>query len=173
MSGVIYTIGHSTHSLETFVGLLRKHEIKTLVDVRSYPGSRKFPWFGRKELEVTLPIRYVWLGESLGGRRRGLVEGSGNEGWRVEAFRSYADYASYNPSFLKGLEELEWLAREQRVAYMCSEYTHHKCHRGIVSDWLAARGWEVQHILSNGGLERHQMASFAVVRDGSVWYPAH
>ena len=170
--GTIYTIGHSNHSLEQFVGLLGAHEIETLVDIRSYPGSRKFPWFGRKELEVTLPIRYVWLGESLGGRRRGQVEGSGNEGWRSASFRSYADYASFNPNFLVGLDQLERLARECRVAYMCSEYTHRKCHRGILSDWLWAQGWEVEHILSNGHLERHEPTSFARVRDGVVWYPA-
>lgn len=174
--GTIYTIGHSNHSLEEFIGLLKAHEIETLVDIRSYPGSRKFPWFGQEELTSSLPrwsIHYRWLGLTLGGRRRGVVEGSGNEGWRVAAFRSYADYACFNPAFLKGLGELEWLVEQSRVAYMCSEYTHHKCHRGIVSDWLAARGWEVQHILSNGKLEQHTLTPFAVARDGMVVYPLH
>lgn len=173
--GTIYTIGHSTHPLGEFVGLLHRNRIATLVDIRSFPGSRKFPWFGQEQMTETLAregIGYVWLGERLGGRRRGKVEGSGNAGWRLESFRSYADYASYNPEFLIGLETLEEAAYGSRVAYMCSEYTHRKCHRGIVSDWLAARGWDVEHVLSNGKLERHEPTSFSVVREGAVWYPS-
>lgn len=173
---VIWTVGHSTHSLEQFIGLLWRHRIETLVDIRSYPGSRRYPWFGREALAGSLAeagVEYVWMGETLGGRRRGLVEGSGNEGWRVAAFRSYADYASTNPAFLAGLEMLELLASEWRVAYMCSEYTHRRCHRGIVSDWLLARGWDVEHILSNGKLEQHQLPAHARVEGlAGVRYPA-
>ncbi len=99
------------------------------------------------------------------------MEGSGNEGWRLEAFRAYADHA-LTEEFARGLAQLEALAVEAPTAYMCAEHTHLRCHRRIVSDWLKARGWDVEHILADGRLEPHAFTGFARVVGGRVTYPA-
>lgn len=158
MSETVYTIGHSTHTIEEFIGLLQAHQIEVLADIRSYPGSRRYPQFGQEALRKSLEaagIEYRWLGQTLGGRRHNKPTDERNAGWRVAAFRSYADYASSSAQFGSGLLALETVAGERRTAYMCSEHTHLRCHRRIVSDWLKVRGWDVEHILSNGKLEPH------------------
>jgi uncharacterized protein (DUF488 family) len=90
----IYTIGHSTRSFEDLVEALRGHGITTLVDIRSFPMSRRMPHFNRESLEVELPkhgIAYLWLKE-LGGRRKKVLNDSPNTALRNESFRNYADY---------------------------------------------------------------------------------
>lgn len=170
----IYTIGHSTLPIEQFLALLRQHEIKTLVDIRQYPGSRRYPQFGQAALRNTLRvygITYVHLVD-LGGRRHEVVAGSGNEGWRVKAFRSYADYATYSPAFAAALERLEGIAGASRVALMCAEYTPLKCHRRILADLMKALDWDVQHITTVGALLPHTYTEHAHVVNGVVHYPA-
>lgn len=147
----IWTIGHSTRSLKEFVAMLHSFNIELIADIRSYPGSRKFPQFNKEALEISLPqnnIQYVLIKE-LGGRRK-ANPGSKNTAWRHVAFRSYADYME-TPAFKKGVKALEQIALKQRTAYMCSEAVWWRCHRSMASDYLKVRGWQVMHIM---GIEK-------------------
>jgi uncharacterized protein (DUF488 family) len=167
----IFTVGHSTHPLPGFVRLLADHGVVQVADVRTYPGSRRFPWFNREELARRLPacgISYVHLSQ-LGGRRRPAPD-SPNGGWRVEGFRGYADYMG-GAEFQAGLAELQARARERVTAMMCAEGLWWRCHRRLVSDALTARGWNVLHIGPDGAVTEHELTPFAVVQAGSVTYP--
>ncbi len=168
----ICTIGHSTLPIGEFIELLRDAGVDTLVDIRSFPGSRHSPQYGQAALRDALAdagIAYVHL-PALGGRRRAIVAGSGNEGWREPSFRSYADYTA-SPEWQEGLERLEQIATASPSAIMCAERTHLRCHRRIVSDNLKARGWDVLHITSRG-IEPHVYTEHARIEDGRVTYPA-
>ena len=170
--GEILTVGHSNHEEAEFVELLRGAGVESIADVRRYPGSRRQPHFERTALAAVLleaGIGYLWLGESLGGRRRPSPD-SPNRGWESEQFRGYADHMA-SDEFAVGLAELETLAREQRVAVMCAEAWWVRCHRRLIADALTARGWRVLHLASNGRLEEHQLTDFAVVENGLVTYP--
>ena len=170
----MYTIGHSTRTLEVFLELLKEHGIEILVDVRRWPTSRRSPHFNRDALEEALArvgVRYVWLGESLGGYRlRGLGEESPNKAWRRRGFRNYADHA-LSEEFRKGLGVLLGLAEAGRTAFMCAEKQYWRCHRQIISDHLVAMGHRIVHIIEKGKVRRHKFTPFAVVRDGVVTYP--
>jgi uncharacterized protein (DUF488 family) len=168
----ILTIGHSTHPLERFVALLRRRRVGLLCDVRRYPGSRRHPHFSADALGAALEragIGYEPFGEELGGRRRPSPD-SQNAGWRVPGFRAYADHMG-SAEFEAGLGRLEALASGRRIAIMCAEGDWRRCHRRLISDALAARGWRVLHIRPDGGLEEHELPEFAVVSDGAVSYP--
>jgi uncharacterized protein (DUF488 family) len=133
---IIYTIGHSTHTLEEFVAMLKSFNIELLADIRSFTVSRKFPHFNKENLPASLAennIEYIHL-KNLGGRRKVNPE-SCNTGWRVAAFRGYADYME-TENFEKAIKELEQIASEKRVAYMCAEAVWWRCHRSLVSDYL-------------------------------------
>jgi uncharacterized protein (DUF488 family) len=167
----IFTVGHSTHPLDEFVSLLERHRVACLVDVRLIPRSRRFPHFNSERLAADLPkrgIRYVHIA-ALGGRRKPTA-GSVNTGWRVDAFRGYADYLQTD-EFQAAFEELTALARAERTAIMCAEGLWWRCHRRLISDVLVARGWKVLHIAPNGSLTEHELTSFAEVHDGRVTYP--
>jgi uncharacterized protein (DUF488 family) len=168
----IFTVGHSTHTLEVLVALLRRHEIECLVDVRSVPRSRRMPHFSKEELERSLPehgIEYRHAPE-LGGFRRPLPD-SANTGWRVGGFRGYADYME-TEGFGAALRRLETIASECRAAIMCAEGLWWRCHRRLISDALLARGWRVRHIEPGGELEDHRLTKFARVEGGRLAYPA-
>jgi uncharacterized protein (DUF488 family) len=168
----IFTVGHSTHGLEEFVGLLRAHEIALLVDVRQYPRSRRVPHFNAEALEVSLPergISYLHMRE-LGGRRR-PAPASVNDGWENEQFRGYADYMG-TAEFEAALARLEALARERPTAIMCAEAPWFRCHRRLVSDALLVHRWRVLHIGSDGRVAEHELTPFAVVADDRLTYPA-
>jgi uncharacterized protein (DUF488 family) len=167
---IIYTIGHSTRSLDEFVALLRREGVTQLVDVRTFPGSRRYPHFDRETLAPALEahgIAYVHMPE-LGGRRRPRPD-SPNGAWRNSGFRGYADYMG-TPEFAKGLDAL--IARSVAVptAIMCAEAVPWRCHRSLIADALVARGIEVRHIMESTA-EPHRLTRFAVVRDGRVTYP--
>jgi uncharacterized protein (DUF488 family) len=167
----LYTIGHSTHSLDYLVGLLRRHEIRQLVDVRIIPASRRLPHFARESLAEALPaagVEYVHL-KDLGGRRKPR-RNSPNTGWRVGGFRGYADYMATD-RFQAALEELIRLGQALRTSVMCAEALWWRCHRRLIADALVARGWEVLHIASDGSLGRHELTPFAEIREGRVHYP--
>jgi uncharacterized protein (DUF488 family) len=173
MSAKLFTIGHSTHSLDEFVALLTQHGIQTLVDIRRFPGSRKFPHFNQENLKLTLPersIEYVWL-EVLGGRRKKAAGTSDNLGLRNESFRNYADYMS-TPDFQRGVQQLLDIAAEKPTCYMCSESMFWSCHRRLVSDYLLTRGVSVQHIMPSGELMPHKLTHGAIITDGKLTYPA-
>jgi uncharacterized protein (DUF488 family) len=169
------TIGHSTLSLEAFLGALTENGVRTLVDVRRFPGSRRHPQFSQASLFASLEavgIDGVWR-EGLGGRRSALPD-SVNTGWRNESFRGYADYmqtAAFRAEidWLAGLEEME------RTVVMCAEALPWRCHRSLIADAVLARGVQVEDIFvkPEGGSSRkpHEMTAFAQVREGRVWYP--
>jgi uncharacterized protein (DUF488 family) len=167
----LYTIGHSTRSLDELITVLRAHSIQTLVDIRSFPMSRRLPHFNREALEKTLSeagIRYVWLKE-LGGRRKKIRDDSPNVALRNDSFRNYADYM-LTEDFERGIAELIKLAEHSRTAYMCAERVYFRCHRMLVSDWLVAHGHGVFHIDGTGLFKKHELMAEARLIDGQVIY---
>jgi uncharacterized protein (DUF488 family) len=168
----IWTIGHSTLPIERFLALLSPYRIELLTDVRRYPGSRRHPHFAREALHGALDaagIRYAWLPD-LGGRRTPRKH-SHNTAWRNASFRGYADYME-GERFAQAMAQLLELASERRTAIMCAEHAWQQCHRGLISDWLKAHGWEVLHILSNGSMQEHPYTEPARVMNGQLHYAA-
>lgn len=167
---IIYTIGHSTHTLEEFVAMLKSFNIELLADIRSFPGSSKFPHFNKENLPASLAennIEYIHL-RNLGGRRK-VNPDSCNTGWRVAAFRGYADYME-TENFEKAIKELEQIASEKRVAYMCAEAVWWRCHRSLVSDYLKNEGWTVLHIMGVGKITEHPYTAPAKIINGKLDY---
>lgn len=168
MSRRIYTIGHSTRSIEELVGLLREHGIRTLVDIRRFPGSRRHPQFSKEALSRSLPERnvaYLHL-EELGGRRRPRRD-SPNTFWDSEPFRGYADHMA-SEEFRAAVERL--LALEGRSCVMCAEAVPWRCHRNLLADDLVRRGVEVIHIVGAGQWERHALHPSARVEGDRLVY---
>ncbi len=168
---IIWTIGHSTRTLDEFVDMLKSFQIESVADIRSFPGSRRFPQFNKEALAVSLPensIKYIHLKE-LGGRRK-VQPDSINTGWRLAAFRGYADYMGTD-AFKNAIQELESLAYKDRIAYMCSEALWWRCHRSLVSDYLKVQGWTVMHIMGNGKAQEHPYTSSAEIVNGELTYP--
>ncbi len=166
----IWTIGHSTRTIEEFLALLAEYGIETIADVRSFPGSRKYPQYGKDALAATLRdhgIAYQWF-QILGGRRR-TSEDSPNTAWRNASFRGYADYMS-TAEFTEGLEALLEVASGSHVALMCAEAVWWRCHRSMVSDALCVRGVKVLHIMDDKHAVVHPMTSPARVEDGKLTY---
>ena len=167
----LYTIGHSTRTLEELISSLRAHGIKTLVDIRAFPMSRRLPHFNRESLEAELPkhgIHYVWM-KSLGGYRKKTRDDSPHTALRNASFRNYADY-TLTPEFEQAATELLQLADQSPTAYMCAERVYFRCHRMIVSDWLVAHGHEVQHIDAEGPTRSHKLTAEARMLDGKMIY---
>ncbi len=167
----VYTIGHSTRTLEELVSALQAHGIETLVDIRAFPMSRRLPHFNRESLESELPkrgIQYVWM-KSLGGYRKATVKDSPHVALRNASFRNYADH-TLTPEFERAMEELVSMAQQRRTAYMCAERVYFRCHRMIVSDWLVAHGHEVLHIDGEGPTRAHKLTAEARVIDGRMIY---
>jgi uncharacterized protein (DUF488 family) len=168
----LLTIGHSTHSLDRFLALLAQHEVKAVVDIRRFPGSRKRPQFGRENLASAFrqaSVEYRWL-EALGGRRHKQQGESPNLSLENKGFRNYADYMP-TEEFREGVEKLLAIARQKKTAIMCAEGLFWRCHRRLVSDFLMAKGITVQHIMPTGELRPHTLTRGAVIADGQVTYP--
>ena len=166
----IWTIGHSTLALADFVERLESFQIQILVDVRSFPGSRRYPQFNKENLAQSLSaaeVQYLHFQE-LGGRRRARPD-SQNVAWRNESFRGYADYME-TEDFTQGISRLQGVAREQRTAIMCSEAVWWRCHRSMISDYLKAHGVEVIHIMAPGKSEEHPFTSAARIVNGQLSY---
>jgi uncharacterized protein (DUF488 family) len=167
---MVWTIGHSTRGIEEFVGSLKENNVQTLADVRRFPGSRRHPQFGQEQLSLSMrdaAIEYVHLPQ-LGGRRPALPN-SVNTAWRNAAFRGYADYKA-TPAFAEGMKHLMNLASTKPTAIMCAEALWWQCHRGLLSDYLKIRGWEVLHIMGTAKLEPHPYTSAARIVNGTVSY---
>jgi uncharacterized protein (DUF488 family) len=167
----LFTVGHSNHPLDRFLALLARHGVEALADIRRFPGSRKHPHFSRNSL-AALPksgVEYRWL-EALGGRRHKRRDDSPNRGLENEGFRNYADYM-LTDEFREGVKKLLEIARQKRTAIMCAEGLFWQCHRRLVSDFLAANGVTVQHIMPGGEWRPHTLTSGAVVEGGRVTYP--
>jgi len=166
----IWTIGHSTRTFDEFLQLLQASGIELLVDVRTYPGSRRFPHFSSENLEPLLAeekIGYLHL-KALGGRRKPRIN-SLNTAWKNPGFRGYADYMETG-DFRQAIEQLEKAAKEMKVAFMCSEATWWNCHRSLISDNLKASGWKVVHIMAAGKTTEHPYTAPAKVIDGKLSY---
>lgn len=166
----VWTIGHSTHTLEVFIEMLHSFQIEMIVDIRSYPGSRRYPQFNKESLEVSLPEKGIGYlhNKDLGGRRK-VHPDSKNTAWRHEAFRGYADYME-TAAFKEAILALEQIALETRTAYMCSEAVWWRCHRSMVSDYLKVRGWKVMHIMDVNKEQEHPYTAPAMIEHGKLSY---
>ena len=168
----IYTVGHSTRTFVELVLALSGHGVTTLVDVRSFPMSRRLPYFNREALETELPkhgIRYEWMKE-LGGRRKKIRSDSPNIALRNESFRNYADYMM-TADFTRGIERLLEIAGQGKTAYMCAERVYFQCHRMLISDYLTAHGHTVLHIDDDKrALREHKMMAEVRLVDGKLVY---
>jgi uncharacterized protein (DUF488 family) len=175
--GEIWTIGHSTRSTEEFLALLHDHAIDSLVDVRSFPGSRRCPQFGRETMSTWLAddaITYQHASD-LGGRRNRQhdVDPAINAAWRNASFRNYADY-TLGDAYQAGIVQLAIMAQTSRVAFMCSEALPWRCHRSLIANTLVARDWAVHHLMSVGKVIEHRLGAWGpepLVADGRVTYP--
>jgi uncharacterized protein (DUF488 family) len=188
----IWTIGHSTRTIDEFISLLNENEIKLLVDVRAWPGSKRYPQFNKDALAESLTahgIRYEHFPE-LGGKRKSKPD-SRNTAWRNASFRGYADYME-TEQFQKGIERLlnfagqgaaAWAAAEVKhngwetvtpcsTAIMCAEAVWWRCHRSLIADYLKARGVEVLHVFSANKVEPHPYTSAARIVNGELSYAA-
>ena len=169
----LWTIGHSTRKIDHFISLLEENGIKLVVDVRSLPGSKRYPQFNKEALAESLResgIRYEHLPE-LGGRRKPKAD-SHNTAWRNASFRGYADYME-TEEFRKGADRLVDLANDAgRTAIVCAEALWWRCHRALISDYLKARGIEVMHIIDANKSDPHPYTSAARIVDGELSYRA-
>ena len=167
----LHTIGHSTRTLEELIAALQAHGVRTLIDIRSFPVSRRLPHFNRESLEQTLPpvhIGYMWM-KSLGGYRKKIRDDSPNTALRNASFRNYADHM-LTAEFERGIAELLRAAREAPTAFMCAERLWFHCHRMLVSDWMVAHQHTVLHIFGEGPVKPHQLTAEARVVGGQVIY---
>jgi len=170
-STVVLTIGHSTHPLDEFIALLKAHDVKQLVDVRTVPRSRHNPQFNSDTLPVALRaarIDYTHL-PGLGGLRHARQD-SPNTGWRNASFRGFADYMQ-TPQFERALGDLLDVAKKKPVAIMCAEAVPWRCHRSLISDALTVRGIRVEHITSVTHRQQHKLTPFARVVGRQITYP--
>jgi uncharacterized protein (DUF488 family) len=172
MTNHIFTVGHSSRDFGEVLEMLRNNEVTHLVDVRSFPSSRKFPQWNQSAIITALPpeIEYRWI-PKLGGRRhtpKGVP--SPNGAWQVKAFRDYADYMD-SDEFEDGLNELLALAENGRPAIMCSEAVPWRCHRRLISDALIVAGAEVSDIMSATTVRPAVLHKSAHVQDGHLTYP--
>lgn len=166
----IWTVGHSTRTDQEFGEILLAHNIQTLVDVRTYPGSRRYPQFNKPTLSaslVNLGINYIHE-PRLGGRRTPRKD-SHNTAWRNAQFRGYADHME-TEEFAAGIKELLELAERSRTAIMCAEALWWRCHRSLIADYLKARGNTVVHIVDEKKTEEHPFTSAARIVDGHLSY---
>ena len=167
----IFTIGHSTRTLDEFLELLKTHDITLVIDVRTVPRSRHNPQFNKETLPDSLKpagIKYVHMPD-IGGLRRPKQD-SVNNAWRNKSFRGYADYMQ-TKEFTENLLNLIALARENRAAVMCAEALPWRCHRSLISDALVVRHIKVEHILTKENTVRHRLSEWAHVDGTKVTYP--
>ena len=167
----VWTLGHSTRPIDTFIGLLHIHQIRLLVDVRTIPRSRYNPQFNAEALAQSLcdaGLQYHHAPE-LGGLRKPKKD-SINDGWRNDSFRGYADYMQTD-EFLNGLEALMTDCLLQPTTIMCAEAVPWRCHRSLIADALLSRGWDVRHIMTETKADPHTLTSFAHIEKGTLTYP--
>jgi uncharacterized protein (DUF488 family) len=171
-SNTIWTIGHSNRPLADFLALLAAEQIEAIADVRRFPGSRRYPHFGREALSASLReagVDYVHF-PNLGGRRSNRSDASQNTAWRVAAFAAFADYM-LTDEFAGAFEDLATLAQQSRTAVMCAEALPWRCHRRLIADQFVARGWTVWDIMGLRQLREHTLPAFAKIVNGQLAYP--
>jgi uncharacterized protein (DUF488 family) len=172
----LYTIGHSTHTLQEFIEILHAYKITHIIDIRTIPKSRHVPWFNREKLQASLKrdnVSYTHMVE-LGGLRR-ADNNSINLGWRNKCFRGYADYMQ-TAEFYSALKKLNFFLKgNENVAIMCAEAVPWRCHRSLIADAESIRGIKVMHIISKTSIHRHSLTSFAVLNKNEklfqIYYP--
>lgn len=167
----VYTIGHSTRSLEELVTILKHYKIDSLIDVRSVPKSRHVPQFNVDSIGddlVKAGLSYKHLA-GLGGLRH-TSKDSINKGWHNASFRGYADYMQTS-GFARAMDELLQLANEGSIAIMCAEAVPWRCHRSMIADALIVRGVEVVDIFDENKIQKEELTSFAKVKDKKITYP--
>jgi uncharacterized protein (DUF488 family) len=168
---VIYTIGHGTRDIDAFVALLKASGVRRLVDVRTAPGSRKHPQFGKEALTASLNktgISYEWEGRQLGGWRRARPD-SRHTSLRSSGFRGYADHME-TEAFREARDRLILGSRESPTAVMCAESLWWRCHRRMLADALVGAGCRVRHIMEGGRLDPHRLTRQARLEDGQPVY---
>ena len=166
----VWTIGHSTRSIDELIHVLKSYDIELVADVRRYPGSRRLPQFSAESLEKSLPeagIDYRWI-PALGGRRRAVTD-SPDSAWTHPAFRAYAEHITTD-EFSEGLYELLMLSQGLNTAIMCAEVLWWRCHRRIISDVLVSLGVNVIHIRDESHSDNHKIAPPARIVGGSLAY---
>jgi uncharacterized protein (DUF488 family) len=171
--GPLFTVGHSTRTLDELVRICEAANVGGIADVRRFPGSRRSPHFARQALETSLPARgidYLWLG-ALGGHRRRAADAPPSP-WHVPAFAAYADHM-HTAEFRDGFARLLAAATDRPTAIMCAEASPYRCHRRLISDWAELHGIEIVHLLDEHRRERHKVTPFARhAADGGVVYEA-
>jgi len=171
-SPIVLTIGHSTRTLEEFIGLLRAHGATRVVDVRTVPRSRHNPQFDEASLPGSLKeavLGYVHM-PGLGGLRHAKRD-SLNPAWRNASFRGYADYMQ-TPEFEQSLDELIQLANQEQIVLMCAEAVPWRCHRSLIADALLVRGIRTEDITGPKRRQAHTLTPFAKVQGTTITYPA-
>ena len=166
----IWTVGHSTRLAEVFKEILFAHQIEVIVDVRSFPSSRRYPHFNQPQLSHLLNsigLLYFHL-PALGGRRRPSPD-SKNTAWKNSSFRAYADHME-SEDFQEGIETLLEVAQTKRTAVMCAEALWWRCHRSLIADFLKSKGVQVIHILDARKTESHPFTSAARIVEGRLSY---
>jgi uncharacterized protein (DUF488 family) len=169
----IFTIGHSTRSIDEFLQILRHYNIQEVIDIRTIPKSRHNPQYNCEELAQVLRNHHIGYRhqKNLGGLRHPHKD-SINKGWRNSSFRGYADYMQTN-EFSEGLEKLIETACKKTVVIMCSEAVPWRCHRSLVGDALLARGLEVDDIYTITSVKQHKMTPLALVQGTTITYPVN
>ena len=168
-----YTMGFSNRSWDETIEIVRAFAIQRLVDIRTLPGSKHTPQFNQEHLREALPkagIEYIHM-KSLGGLRKPSKASTTNAAWRNDAFRGYADYMQ-TPEFEAALTELVRLLTEATTVYACTEAVFWRCHRQLVSDALAVRGYSIGHIFNASKAEQHKLTNFAKANGTRITYPA-
>ena len=168
---LVCTIGHSTRTIEAFIGLLCANQIQQVLDVRTVPRSRHNPQFNYDVLPVSLAsvqISYSHI-PGLGGLRHPRPD-SPNSAWRNASFRGYADYMQ-SAEFAKNVDSVALLARTLRCVLMCAEAVPWRCHRSLIADALLVHGIHTADIMSPTRLQTHTLTSFAKVRGITITYP--
>lgn len=166
----LWTIGHSTHSIDTFIAMLQAFNIEVLADIRRLPGSRKYPHFDQEALKLSLSahgIRYLYIAELTG--RRKVQPDSQNTAWRNKSFQGYADYME-TAEFMRGVQTLTQTAEAFRTAIMCAEAVWWRCHRSMVADYFKSTGWTVIHILDEKQSKLHPYTGAANICAGTLNY---
>lgn len=171
MADVLFTVGHSTRSIDDLIGILKAHGVQHVVDVRSIPKSRHVPQFNSDVFAQSLQsagIGYTHM-KALGGRRSTRKD-SINTGWRNASFRGYADYME-TPAFADALGDLMRIARAEPAAILCAEAVPWRCHRSLIADALLVRDWDVRDILSEKPAAAHTITPFLKLVEGRITYP--
>lgn len=169
---MIYSIGHSTREIDDFISILKRYEIKRLMDIRSFPYSKYVTQYNTEALAyslITNDIDYVHF-PVLGGKRKKVTDESINLGWRNKSFRNFADYMQTR-DFEEGIKALIEIAQIDTTCIMCTECVPWKCHRSLVSDSLLVRGVRVIDILSIDKTQEHKLTVFAKINNLTVFYP--